>query len=111
LMSKAGLQQKILGRVSVDENDPSGIGVWNKIDLLQPSITFKEVIFCEGSLTFKDIIETVQKLPTNVRIKYHASKSNSIIGSDLRNGLGKTLSKENEYKLADAYNLRIKRLI
>jgi len=111
LMSKAGLQQKVLGRMAVDENDSSGIGIWNKIDLLRPSITFKEVVFCEGSLSFRDIIETVQKLPNNVRIKYHASKSHSIIGSDLRSGLGKTLSKENEYKLADPYNLRIKRLI
>jgi GT2 family glycosyltransferase len=111
LISKAGLQQKILGRMAVDENDSSGIGVWNKIDLLQPAISFKEVIFCEGNLTFKDIIETVQKLPAGIRIKYHASKSNSIIGSDLRNSSGKTLSKENEYKLADPYNLRIKRLL
>jgi GT2 family glycosyltransferase len=111
LMSKSGLKEKILGRVSVDENDSSGIGFWKNINMLQPSLTFKEVIFCEGSISFADIIEMVQKLPTGVRIKYHALRSHSIIGSDLRNGLGKTLSKDEEYKLADPYNLRIKRLI
>jgi len=111
LMTNAGLEKNILGRIAVDENDVLGIAIWKNIGLLQPSMIFKEVIFCEGSLSFKEIIEAVQKLPGNVHIKYHASKSHSIIGSDLRNSLGKTLSKENEYKLADPYNLRIKRFI
>ena len=111
IMTKAGLHQKILGRVAVDENDHAGIGFLSNINTLQSSVAFKEIIFCEGSLSFKEIIESIQKLPAGIRIKYHAAKSHSIIGSDLRNGLGKTLSKENEYKLADPYNLRIKRFI
>jgi O-antigen biosynthesis protein len=111
LMSKTGLQQKILGRIAIDETDSSGIAVWKNISLLRPSVTFKEIIFCEGSLSFKQIIESVRQLPSTVRIKYHAAKSHSIIGSDLRNAVGKTLSAEEEYKLADPYNLRIKRLI
>jgi O-antigen biosynthesis protein len=111
LMSKAGLEKKVLGRLSVDQNDGPAIGHWQNIPELQRSLVFREIIFCEGSLSFRQIIHTVQKLAPGVRIKYHASKSHSIIGSDLRNGSGKTLSKEEEFALADPYNLRIKRFI
>jgi hypothetical protein len=111
LMQNAGSRQKVLGRVPVDENDGGGIGSWKKIHSLHPTVNFKEIIFCEGRLSFKEIIGVVQTLPRHIRIKYHAAKSHSIIGSDSRHGLGETLSREQEYKLADPYNLRIKRLI
>jgi len=111
LMHRSGSQQKLVGRVSVDQHDDSGFGYWKDISRLQPSLAFKEIIFCEGNLSFKEIIGAVQKIPPGVRIKYHAAGSHSIIGSDLRNGSGKTLSKEEEFRLADPYNRRIKRLI
>src|SRR5678816_2622776 len=79
--------------------------------MLQPSVTFKEVIFCEGELSFKEIIDAVEEQPGNIRVKFHAAKSQSIVGSDSKDSLGESLSKENGYKLADPYNLRIKRLI
>jgi GT2 family glycosyltransferase len=111
LMEHAGLHEKILGRVAVSEEEPGGIGYWKRINMLQPTISFKEVIFCEGILSFKDIIDAVQTLPKGVRVKFHASKSQSIVGSDSKDASGETLSKEDEFKIADSYNRRIKRLI
>ncbi|MFI5187045.1 MAG: glycosyltransferase family 2 protein [Chitinophagales bacterium] len=111
LMQQAGLHEKILGRVAVHENERGAIGYWNKLNELKPVVNFKELIFCEGSLSFKEIIETVQTLPKNIRIKFHAAKSQSIVGSDSKDSSGEAVSKENGYKISNPYNLRLKRLI
>ena len=111
LMQHAGLHEKILGRVAVSENDESGIGYWKRLHMLQPTIDFKEVIFCEGVLAFKNIIESMGALPKNIRVKFHAARSQSIVGSDSKDTSGEALSKENGYKIANSYNRRTKRLI
>jgi GT2 family glycosyltransferase len=111
LMLHAGLHEKILGRVAISEVDAGGIGYWKRLNMLQPTTDFKEVIFCEGSLSFKDIIGAVQILPKNVRVKFHAAKSQSIVGSDSKDTSGEAVSKENGYRIANPYNRRLKRLI
>jgi len=111
LMQQANLEERILGRLGIEENEQGAIGYWKNPDKLRPSINFKEIIFCEGYLSFKDIIQVTQTLPRNIRVKFHASKSRSIVGSDSKNTVGEALSKENGYAIAVPYNKRIKRLI
>ncbi|HEY2722202.1 MAG TPA: hypothetical protein VGI82_10780, partial [Chitinophagaceae bacterium] len=111
LMKHAGFHDKILGRVAVNENETGTIGYWNRLRDIKLVVDFRELIFCEGSLSFKDIIGVVHGLPKNLRVKFHASKSRSIVGSDSRDTSGEALSKENGYKISDPYNRRIKRLI
>jgi GT2 family glycosyltransferase len=111
LMQHVGLHEKILGRIAVNENEHETIGYWKTLNSLQPAVSFKEIIFCEGSLSFKNIIESVQTLPKNIRVKFHAAKSQSIIGSDSKDTTGEAVSKENGYNINDPYNRRIKRLI
>ena len=111
LMQQAHLEERILGRVGIEENEQGTIGYWRKLNMLQLSINFKEVILCEGSLSFKDIIQVTQTLPKNIRVKFHAAKSHSIVGSDSKNTSGEAVSREDRYKIATPYNRRIKRLI
>lgn len=111
LLQQARLEERILGRVGMEENENGTIGYWRRLDMLRPSVNFKEVIFCEGSLSFVDIIEATQTLPKNIRVKFHAAKSHSIIGSDSKNTSGEALSTENVYEIATPYNKRMKRLI
>jgi GT2 family glycosyltransferase len=111
LMQHAGVHERILGRVAVNEEDTGAIGYWNRLNKLKPAIDFKELIFCEGSLTFKEIIETVPSLPKNIRVKFHAANSHSIVGSDSKDSSGEAVSKENGFEISDPYNLRLKRLI
>ncbi len=111
LMKEAGLQEKILGRLSVDETDVSAIGYWKKLKTLSPSVSFREIIFCEGTLSFREIIESIQQLPKHVHIKFHATGSGSIIGSDSKDSSGEAVTKEKSYKLSDPYNRRLKRLV
>jgi len=111
LMSEAGLQERVIGRIAVDEKDKDAIGYWKNIKPLAANFSFSEIIFCEGTLSFGDIIEAVQQLAGKITVKFHAGGSNSIVGSDSKNEMGEILSTENGYNLSDPYNRRLKRLI
>ena len=111
LLKEAGVHQRVLGRVAVIETDTTVIGYWKKIKELSSTVPFKEIIFCEGVLSFKDIIEGVQQQPSGIVTKIHAGGSSSIVGSDSKDTSGESVSKENGYKLSDPYNRRLKRLI
>lgn len=111
VMKSAGMQEKILGRVAISEQDTTGIGQWSRLYLLGNALPFREVIFCEGQLAFAQIIETMQQSPGRIKFKLHAKGSHSIVGSDSKDSSGEALSPANGYRLADPYNRRLKRLL
>ncbi|MBK5270081.1 MAG: hypothetical protein JJE22_03615, partial [Bacteroidia bacterium] len=111
LMKDAGLQERILGRLAIVEKDASAIGYWKELKVLSPTVPFREVIFCEGALSFKEIIESIQQLPARIHVKFHAANSRSIVGSDSKDSSGEAVTKEKNYKLSDPYNRRLKRLV
>ncbi|MES1219926.1 MAG: hypothetical protein ABUT20_30775, partial [Bacteroidota bacterium] len=111
LMTDAGLHERVIGRIAADESDSTAIGNWKKIKQLADVFSFSEIIFCEGTLTFQNIIESLQQLPRNITTKFHASNSFSVVGSDSKDMSGETVTKENGYKLSDPNNRRLKRLI
>lgn len=111
LMQQAGLQERILGRVATEKGDTGALAHWNALQKLGSTVPFREVIFCEGSLSFKEIIEACGKLPEHTRIKFHAACSHSIIGSDSKDTSGEAVSTENGFRLSDPYNRRLKRLL
>ncbi|MEO7394108.1 MAG: glycosyltransferase [Chitinophagaceae bacterium] len=111
LLKEAGLYQRILGRIAVTENDNMAIGNWKQTQKLSLFVPFKEIIFCEGVLSFKDIIAVIQDQPAGVITKIYAGGSSSIVGSDSKDSSGESVSKENGFKLSDPYNRRLKRLI
>ena len=51
----------------------------------------KKIIFCEGALSYREIISFVQSNPTFI-FRFHSHKSRSIVGSDTKNGLGETIA-------------------
>jgi GT2 family glycosyltransferase len=111
LLNNAGLKEKILGRVAVTEGDHTAIGYWSKLDMLQQAVPFTEVIFCIGTLSFKNIIDYLPQLDKSIAVKLHTSGSQSIIGSNSKDSAGEVLSKENGFNLADPHNRRLKRLL
>ncbi len=112
LLKEASLQQRVLGRLSIQENEDGALGHWKNIPKLHPTIPFKEIIYCQGTLSFKEIINSISsQLPHNIKTMIHASGSNSIVGSDSKDTSGEAVSRENGFKLADPYNRRLKRLI
>ena len=111
LVARSGWGEKILGRITVTANDEKGLGYWKELPALSAVIPFREIIYCQGSLSFGDIIDSMEQVAGSHIIKVHARGSGSIVGSDSKDTTGDILSAENGYKLADPYNRRIKRLI
>ena len=110
VMKDAGMHEKVLGRVAVTETDLSAIGYWSRLHMLSDAVAFREAVFCEGTLSFKNIIDSIQLSGNDIKIKIHAAGSGSIVGSDSKDSSGEAVSKENGFKLADPYNRRLKRL-
>ncbi len=110
LMKEAGLQERILGRIAVDDNKEGAIGQVNELNKLLSVIPFREIIFCQGQLSYASSIAIVKTLPGFLKIKFHAAGSRSIVGSESKDTSGEALSTENGFKLAEPDNRRIKRL-
>lgn len=49
------------------------------------------IIFCEGTLSFKQIIEAMQQVPASVPIRIFACGSHGIVGSSCKNGPGNVI--------------------
>ena len=111
LLKDAGLQQRVVGRVTVAADDNDGIGSVKNIKGLSSVIPFREIIFCQGALSYAEIIESIQQLPSSVNSMIHAHGTTSIVGSNSKDSSGEVVSKENGFKLSDPYNQRIKKLL
>jgi O-antigen biosynthesis protein len=111
LLGLAGLQQRVLGRVASAEEEVNSLGTLEKLPQLIAAAPFREIIFCEGRLSFAEIINHIPKLPPGITAKIHAGGSSGIVGSSSGNTSGETVTKENGFKLSDPYNRRLKRLI
>lgn len=111
LMTEGGLEERILGRIAVDSDNHAAIGYSTDLRNLSRTLPVREIIFCEGRLSFVEIINNIGQLPKGTSIKFHASGSNSIVGSDSKDSSGEAVSKENGFHLSDPYIRRIKRLL
>lgn len=93
---KSGAPGKtIKGRIETDGTfSKNTIGSFCDLENIFSFATAREIIFCEGQLSFKKIIAAMQKVPGNVAIKLFAKGSHSIIGSDNKNLAGNVILKE-----------------
>lgn len=112
LLKEAGAGQHILGRISTTKNDPDdSVGYIEDIKHIVATIPFKELVLCRGQLGYAEIINHIQQLPQDITGKIYTVGSQSIISSNSKDSLGKSLSKENGFKLSEPYYRRQKRLI
>ena len=112
ILQKAGLRKRVLGRVNNHaEETPGSLGSIEQLPNLVIKYPVKEIIFCEDGLKYKEIINLVQRLPGGVRNKFHASGSNSIVGSDSRKESGDYVSGSKKYEIEKPLNQRNKRLL
>lgn len=111
ILTNAGLQERILGRIGTEENDEKALGSWNNFKEILPHLMVKEVIFCTGSITNAQIIQTLQYLPKNINYRFFDENSNSIVGSDSKATSGETITKEGYFLITTPYQQRMKRLL
>ncbi|HAO45573.1 MAG TPA: glycosyl transferase family 2 [Chitinophagaceae bacterium] len=112
LMLNAGMQERVLGRVSpgFPNEEPGSLGGIDQLPVLINKYRVREVIFCENGLSLKETISLVSKLPAVTRNKFHASGSRSIVGSDSKNVSGDYVAAAKKYRVAKPINRRNKRL-
>ncbi|HUS01110.1 MAG TPA: hypothetical protein VMY77_05250, partial [Chitinophagaceae bacterium] len=90
---------------------PNATGSIENLNEILITYSIKEVIFCEGKLSFKEIINLVKEIPKHVRIKFHAENSAGIIGSESTNTSGKFISSDKRIKLSVPISKRNKNFI
>ena len=96
LIRKANKSERILGRIGADAPaDSKAIGKFNDLEEILSLYPINEIIFWEGELSFKKIIETIPRVPHHVRVKFFAKGSHTIIWSDDKNATGDFILKEN----------------
>jgi len=108
LLKQKALDEKIIGLISINGNGDNAISSLDKVDEAILSLSATEIIFCVGKLSYKDVITRIQDLK-KIRLRFYSG--NSIVGSDESTTKGKTISFEDEFKLAEFSNRRLKRLI
>ena len=109
LLQKAGMQERVLGRVDPgDVAEPKTIGTFNNLRNLVPLYPVKEIIFCEGTLSFKKIIEIIPVMPPHLRLKIYSAHTNTLIGSSRKDETGNFLAKDSAFRLSQPVSLRNK---
>ena len=93
LLENSDMDKIILGRIATDRTFSNNT-ISNFYDFVNV-FSFSgadEIIFCEGSLSFKEIIDAIQKVPENVAIKIFAKDGRAIVGSSNKNIAGEIIS-------------------
>ncbi|MEI7965500.1 MAG: hypothetical protein WCH29_10025, partial [Chitinophagaceae bacterium] len=47
-----------------------------------------EIVFCEGGLGFREIINSIQAIPKGTRFRFHAEGTGSVVGSESKDQQG-----------------------
>ncbi len=113
IMTQAGMSERVLGRVSNTSANYSAtaLGDLQQLAHLIKRYPVKEIVFCEDGLSFKEIIHIIEQLPVGVRNKFHASGSNSIVGSDDKDVSGRYVTGNSTFIIGSPVNKRNKNLL
>jgi GT2 family glycosyltransferase len=110
LMQVAEKEERVLGRIALENDGYSSITTLDQLDAFLHEVPLREIIFCQGQLSFREIIARSSLLQNDLRVRIHARGSGAIVGSDSRSAAGKTLSAEQAFTIALPQEKRFKRL-
>jgi GT2 family glycosyltransferase len=112
LLTKALLDQSLLGRISPCEQDHHSIGHLSEITSLIKNIRINRIIFCVGGLSLTEIITQVQRLTNRqIHFLFHVSESNAIMGSHTIAPGADIVTGYVDYRIASSYQQRMKRIV
>ncbi len=110
LLDKAMVMEKPLGRVTGTGKDATAVCSLDELALLQKTIPFRSLLFCEGALPMSDIIRSVQSFSgKGIRFLFHLAHSETLIGSINRKSAGKVISTLVDYRIAMPHLQKMKR--
>ncbi|RYZ30672.1 MAG: hypothetical protein EOO10_01950 [Chitinophagaceae bacterium] len=109
-LTEKGFGKHIIGRIGINGSENTIVHISN-LGSMTEALNAKELIFCASSLSYKEIISLTESLPTNLKLRYHALGSSSIVGSDTSTESGEIVSAEEDFAITQPSNKRLKRLI
>lgn len=83
----------VSGRIALKDDGNPAIGTLANATESIRQHKIQQVIFCEGELSFKDIILKTEELKGKTNFLFHAAGSNSIVGSNDKNARGIFIAK------------------
>ncbi|RYF86948.1 MAG: glycosyltransferase [Chitinophagaceae bacterium] len=110
-MKEKGLGGSIIGRVNINGATENTIAHIDNIASTAEALNAKELVFCAATLSYKKIIALTESLQTQLKFRYHAYGSESIVGSDTSTESGEILAAGQDFAIDKPSNRRIKRLI
>jgi hypothetical protein len=106
-----GFRDKVIGRVAVEKNDKDALLPLGQVASTARSLEARELLFCAGKLSYREMISEVEQLKGSTRLRFHAAGSSSIVGSDASTSSGEIVAAEQSFNLAMSSQRRTKRLI
>lgn len=110
ILVSANLEENILGRIALGDADEKSLSDWQGMPAVLKSGVVDELIYCQGDLSFKAIVESAKTLPAGVTCGFYASGANSIIGSSDKDLSGEIRASSEYYRLNNPLYRRVKRL-
>jgi GT2 family glycosyltransferase len=111
LMQSVEKEQRVLGRISIHEDSDPHLATLANLNQFVHDVPVREIIFCQGELSFGEIISHSALTGNDIRMRIHACGSASIVGSDSSRSAGTTLSAELLYAIDGPSSRRFKRLL
>jgi GT2 family glycosyltransferase len=69
----------------------NSVSTMNELLSLQESKNIREVVFCEGAISFSEIIDAIQKIKPGIVFRFSAAGSGSLVSSNDKNKRGEVL--------------------
>lgn len=111
MMLAAGRNERILGRIALQQDETEAVGELQQLDVLLESVPAKELIFCmDKCLNMKRTISLIQERK-DIRYKFHYYQTGGLVGSDSKETSGETLLSGAFFQIAAPQNVRYKRLV
>ena len=110
-LKEKGFGNRIIGRIGINGAAEATIAHLSNVESTAEALAAKELVFCAGKLSYKEIIALTERLQTGLKFRYHAFGSGSIVGSDTSTQSGEVLSAETDFGLARPSAKRLKRLV
>lgn len=112
MMSSVGYGERVLGRIAIKSSEENVVGTLAEIKTIIKEFSINEILFCQGDLSYKTILSQINFInKPNISFRFHANKSNSIVGSDSKSTTGETLAYDTNFKLGTPYYNRMKRMV
>lgn len=111
LMEKEGRNERVLGRIGLNELEPNTIGSFNQLEKLLGALPAREVVFCIGKdLPLSAVMAFIQKEKRKIRYKFFYENSGSIIGSSSKETSGESWSAAERFLIDSAACRRMKKI-